>query len=343
MRYQSIFKFRTRDGKGVRKGEDTRPTLKNFFKQFARKFSQLLSLNLLMLMQVVPIIIAVVAYLFIEKTPAQSSALFAPLYGASLIASDGTSTLVALLEALPISIPAYSPSAYWIIGGCAAFFILANGWLSVGAFYILRGLVRGDAVFVFSDFFYGIKRNFKQGFFFGLLDAVISLVLVFDIVYYSGTVGAFWLDVLFWILTAIAVLYMIMRPYIYLMLITFNMKLRKMLKNALIFSALGIKRNIMAALGILVLVGLHLLLMILFLPKVIITLILPILYIFAAIGFMMVYAAYPIIHRYMIEPYRKAHQEEYSDSEDDDSDGDESAIDESPSHDNGDEELSRAQ
>jgi uncharacterized membrane protein YesL len=301
----SLPKLRNRDGKGVKKGEDTRPTLKNFFKQFVRKFSHLLSLNLLMLLQIAPIIVGLLAYLFIQRTPSQTSPLFAPLYGASLIEQSPASALLLALEAIPLNIPVFQPVAYWIIAGCALVMLLFNGLLTVGSFYVLRGLVRGDAVFVFSDFFYGIKRNLKQGFLFGLVDTLFTIVLVFDVVYYSGTVGAFWMDVLFWILTALAILYLIMRPYIYMMMITFDMKIRKMFKNALIFSALGIKRNLMAALGILLLLGLHALLMILLLPEVIITVIVPFVYIFAAVGFITAYAIYPVIDRYMIAPYRK--------------------------------------
>lgn len=304
MRFTSIFKFRNRDGKGVEKGEDLRPTLKNFFKFFRRKFSHLLSLNLLMLFQILPIIVAVVAFFTTPKTPSQTTAVFAPLYGTSLIEGSAATDVVLGTEALPLSIPVFEPAAYWIIAICAIFLVLTLGWQSVGSFYVLRNLVRGDAVFVFSDYFYGIKKNLKQGFLFGLIDALLIVVLVVDIMYYSQLVGAFWMDLMFWVLTAIAILYVTMRPYIYLMLITFDMKIRKMFKNALIFTALGIKRNLMAGIGILLLVALHVLLIIFLMPQVVITLILPIVYIFAAIGFMTVYANYPVIDRYMIEPYR---------------------------------------
>lgn len=314
MAYKSIFRFRNRDGKGVAKGEDTRPTFKNFFKQFFRKFSHLLSLNVLMLFQVAPIIIAVVAFLTTPMTPSQTGAAFAPLYGASLIEPNAISHLTLALDALSLNIPVFNPPAYWIIGACALFLILTIGWQSVGSFYVLRGLVRGDAVFVFSDYFYAIKRNFKQGFVFGLIDSLLIITLVFDVLYYSQTVGAFWMDVMFWILTAISVLYIIMRPYIYLMLITFDMKIRKMFKNALIFSALGIKRNLMAMLGVVLLVALHLFLIIMFMPQGVITVIFPLLYVFAAIGFISAYAVYPVIDRYMIAPYRK--QESPEDEED---------------------------
>jgi uncharacterized membrane protein YesL len=143
----------------------------------------------------------------------------------------------------------------------------------------------------------------------------LIITLVFDLLYYSGTVGTFWLDLMFWALTALAFLYIVMRPYIYMMLITFDMKLRKMLKNALIFSVLGIKRNLLALLGIVLLVGIHALLIILFMPRVIITVIVPILYLLAAIGFITAYAVYPVIDRYMIAPYRKPVEEDCSDEE----------------------------
>ena len=304
MRFTSIFKFRDRDGKGVAKGEDTRPTFKNFFKQFWRKLSHLLSLNILMLMQVVPVILAVVAFLTTPMTPSQTSAAFAPLYGTALIDGSATANLLLATQALPLHIPVFNPPAYWIIGGCALFLLVTLGWQSVGSFYVLRGLVRGDAVFVFSDYFYGIKRNFKQGLVFGLVDALFIIVLGVDLVYYSQTVGSFWLDVMFWILTAIAILYTIMRPYIYMMLITFDMKIRKMFKNALIFTALGIKRNLMAILGILLLTAFHVTLILLFMPQGVFTIVLPLVYVFAAIGFITAYAVYPVIDRYMIAPYR---------------------------------------
>ena len=310
MRFQSIFRFRDRDGKGVEKDEDRRPTFKNFFKQFFRKFSHLLSLNVLMLLQILPVILAVFAFLTTPMTPSQGSAIFAPLYGASLIGPNATTNLILGLEALPLNIPVYSPASYWIIAACAVFLLLTLGWQSVGSFYVLRGLVRGEAVFVFSDYFYGIKRNFKQGFIFGLIDSVLTIVLTIDIAYYSQTVGSFWLDVMFWVLTAITILYLVMRPYIYLMLITFDMNIRKMFKNALIFSALGIKRNLLAAIGILVLVAIHALLIVAFMPQGVITVILPLVYLFAAVGFITTYAAYPIIDRYMIAPYRNENSED---------------------------------
>ena len=72
----------------------------------------------------------------------------------------------------------------------------------------------------------------------------------------------------------------------------------------MIFSVLGIKRNIMAFLGLILILGIHVLLILWLVPMGIsIPLVLPLVYVLALIGFMTTYAAYPIIDRYMIAPY----------------------------------------
>ena len=66
----------------------------------------------------------------------------------------------------------------------------------------------------------------------------------------------------------------------------------------------------MAFLGIVALIVWHILLIFLILPLgFAVALILPFVYIMAAIGFMATYAAYPVIERYMIEPYENEQSE----------------------------------
>lgn len=296
-----------RDGKGVEKGEDTTPTLKFYFKLFKRRFSSLLSLNLLMNFQIIPIIVAILAYFFTHMTTSQTSAVFAPVYGVSLI--DPSITTATLLSGHGIQqlIPIFNNPAYIVIAVCALFLVLTLGWQTVGATYVLRGMVRHDPVFVFSDFFYGIKKNFKEGFVYGLIDALIIIVLAIDFMFFYARTGtSMGNNLMFWAITALIILYLFMRPYIYMMLITFNMKLSKILKNALIFSALGIKRNIMAVLGVVLVAGLNLALVMISPAAIMqVTLILPLLYFCAFAGFTVNYAVYPIIDRYMIEPCRE--------------------------------------
>lgn len=89
-----------------------------------------------------------------------------------------------------------------------------------------------------------------------------------------------------------------MRFYTYMMLITFDIKTFKIFKNALIFSVLGFKRNIMAAIGIAIMLGIYYLIYMLSFP---LGLSLMLVFFMAAVEFIKAYAAYPIITKYMVK------------------------------------------
>jgi uncharacterized membrane protein YesL len=205
---------------------------------------------------------------------------------------------------MQMSLPVFSTLDNFILIALALFLAVTWGWQNVGATYVLRGLVRGDAVFVFSDFFYGIKRNLKQGFIFGLIDFGLCAVLVIDIIYFNQLTGSFGFDFMYFVILALIIIYVMMRFYVYNLLITFDMKNFKIIKNAFIFSILGIKRNILALLGIILFLGLHLLLIFFLMPTPFgFVIILPLIYALATTAFMGTYAAYPIIDKYLIAPY----------------------------------------
>jgi uncharacterized membrane protein YesL len=108
---------------------------------------------------------------------------------------------------------------------------------------------------------------------------------------------------MFFGITALIIVYLFMRMYLYLMMITFNISLYKMLKNALIFTALGIKRNLMAGLGIVLCVALWAALAFIGLQYNLGFLIfIPALIMFSLIAFISVYCAYPVIKKHMIDP-----------------------------------------
>lgn len=298
-----------RDGKGVEEIEDRTPTLKFFFKLCKRKFSQLLQLNLLMLFQIIPLfVIFFVVDVYGAKTPMVTDALYAPLYGISKVApSVSSSSLLDLVGIQMESTLYYTPVMTIVTVGMLLFLAITYGWQNVGAAYVLRGLVRGDAIFVFSDYFYGIRRNFKQAFFMGLLDFVCTALLVGDMLFLSDLVGTnFLINVMYFMIPVILVLYLVMRFYLYQLLITFDLSTFKIIKNALIFTVLGVKRNVMAVMGIAILIVLHFFLIFLSLSYGLsVFLVLPLIYILAMFGFISTYAAYPIIDRYMIAPYVK--------------------------------------
>ncbi len=274
-----------------------------FFKLFKRNFSKLLTLNFFMILMVIPILLAIFVYLQGPTTPSQTGVLSPTLFGVQLISDSPAVSLMQNIFGMTAHLPVHNSPVFLII--CAILLALAVfwGWLNVGSTHILRSMVRSEPVFMWSDFIYAIKRNLKQGFFMGLLDFIIIGVLCFDIFYFSGISGSFAEDMMFFCTIGLAIIYFFMRFYIYLMLITFDLSIFKLLKNALIFTILGIKRNIMAVLGIILMAVINFILAITLIPMgVIIPLILPLIYFLPFSAFMTAYAAYPNIKRYMIDP-----------------------------------------
>lgn len=286
--------------------EDTTPTLKRYFKLLGRRFWKLITLNMMMLLIIAPILIALYIWFSVDRTPTLTHSLFPQIFATNQLDPSPASTLLLDLYGAQTTIPVYNAwPAYIGIGVCALFLLVTFGWQNVGATYVLRNMVRGEPVFVWSDYFYAIKRNLKQGLLMGMLDFVLLFLLAFDIGYFWNQVGTFSMNVGFYASCALLILYFFMRFYIYLLLVTFELSIRKILKNALIFTMLGIKRNLMAALGLILITGINIALLFLLIATPLngVPIILPFLYYLSVTAFTSAYAAYPIIHRYMIEPY----------------------------------------
>lgn len=283
--------------------EDRSPTLLFFFKLLWRKAGKLLTLNLLMDFMVFPLVAVVLIYLFGRQTTAVESAVMAPLLGIELAGGSPVSgALMGMIGGLQeAAFPTTGATVVMIV--LLAFTVLSWGWQNVGSTYNLRSLVRGDSCFVWSDYFYAIKRNLRQGFLFGLIDVLVLVVLGFDLYYFSPIAGeSLWFGFTYFMIIALLVIYLFMRFYLYLMLITFDLPIKKLIKNGLIFSMLGIKRNFMALLGIVIVASLNFFLIF---PSLSIgftlPIILPFFYLPALTGFMATYAAYPNIKKYMID------------------------------------------
>ena len=312
-----------RDGPGVSKDEKPlEPNLKNMPKYFIRHFSKILSINFMMLpLWIIPLA-AIYLYITAPTTPSQADPVFSTLLGSYTLSGDTTLAALFGVFGLQINLPVFTPARIWAYIGLAVLFALLWGFINVGSTYCARSLLRGEPVFVWSDFIYSAKRNFKQALFIGIVDVLCLFMLIFDFIYFSRMGGSFMLDVSFFGICALIILYAFMRPYIYLMIITFDMKFRKILKNALIFSILGIGRNLMGLLGIAVLIIINIALTIVLRPiGVVIPLILPLLYLLPSISLFTTYGAYPIIEKYMIDPVIVENEESYdSDDECDEDD-----------------------
>lgn len=301
----NIFNGSNADGQGVDKEEvqiAEDPTLLNFFKLLGRKLNPILSANMLLIFGNFPIFFFLLGMsgIFSIHTTTPYYLVYAPLRGAVLFDhSPATSALWTIFER-QMEVPVLTTTDY-VLFALSALVILTFGPVRVGVTYLLRNVFRGKPIFVMQDFFDSIKRNLRQAIIYGILDLLIIFLIIYDIFFFNLNYGIhFVMDMMFFMSWCLALLYFFMRPYIYLMIVTFDLSIFKMFKNALGFTVLGVKRNFMFLLGTLVLLLLEYVLMYAYFP---LAAILPFVILPALIVMMGIYAAYPKIKEIMIDPY----------------------------------------
>ncbi len=313
-KYKFKFFDITKDGKGLgKKPKMSRSGLKRFFVTYKENIGKIMSVNIFMVLGNFPIFFLIAA--LAGYTKAEGYLPFSDLFHSfgGLFVDRGVAPDTISMFALgglqeQVLIPTAWTYVFYVIGALTVF---TFGIVNVGTAYILRNIAKGEPIFVWSDFWYAVKRNFKQAFVFGIIDALINALLVFNI--YNLVFGEerFIVSMMFWANVIIFVLYFIMRFYIYVQMVTFKLTVFKIIKNSLIFALVGMKRNILAVLGALVFLLFEFLFVFSFGGVLIsFAIALPLLILFSTLAYMKIYAAYFKIEELMIEPYYEEHPEE---------------------------------
>lgn len=293
-----------RVGKGVKRGEVKDASFKNFFKYFGRSFTKLLNVNLMFTLMCLPIfsLFFAIAGFTNVASPAATNTLFGPVR-AAVISGNVNPVTMSLYGACGIQTDqsVRLTAATIVFYAVAALVIFTWGYANTGMFYVIRNMQKGEPVFMFADFKQTIKQNKFQALILGIIDLVIIAVTIYDLHFFmiNASLSSMY-SVMFWICVFVALAYLIMRVYIYLMLATFDLSIFKMFKNGLIFSFIGLKRNIPAIIGMIAVIFINLILLIAFMP---VGIVLPFILTFAICAYIGVYAAYPKIKEIMIDPY----------------------------------------
>lgn len=313
-----VFNFFSGSGKGT-KGITKQQVKKDkdmgflfFFKLLKNRLGNISSTSLLFSLCNFPILVFFLGLSgnFDTFVPAPSSPFYSVLYG---------------MEQLGIANPNIS---YWegLYGASASVSIVSTvskvllyfglltlvtlGISSIGTIYNLRSVTRCEPLSPWAEFFPTIRKNIKQGIPLIILDAILIPFFAYDLLaYYSdmSATGNYFTTFCFYIVVLFAVIYFIMRYFAYLILVTFDLKFSSLLKNAFYLTFLGWKRTLAALLGsaAVVLVSFYAYML---LPSF--GILLPFVIGFGLLNLIGVYCAYPVIERYMIEPYYKDHPEE---------------------------------
>ena len=291
-----LYRLFNPEGKEQKPIPDGPDGIKKGFIIYKRNLTRLLYINLIMILGNFPLLFGFYALMggANSVTTAASSEFFPQLHGVMLHSASPVSLALFGVHGGQVSQQVLTPLTY-IFLGISLLFIFTFGVINTGTAYLLRGMVRQDHLFFWSDFKGAIKRNFKQGFITGIIDALLLLLLVFD-VYFFYINGS----MMFYIMIVVISIYLMMRFYVYPLLITFDLSIWKIFKNSMIFSLLGIKRNILAFLLGVLIFGLELFLLTVFFP---LGVVFPLFLMFSTCAFFGTYAAWAKIKQVMIDPY----------------------------------------
>ncbi|MCL2633332.1 MAG: DUF624 domain-containing protein [Oscillospiraceae bacterium] len=167
---------------------------------------------------------------------------------------------------------------------------------------VMRKFVVEQPIFVFEEFFSSFKRNFKQAFIVGLLDVVFILFFLVTLFDYSSRINAD-PDIMNYAMIAMTmvsgVIFLTLNLYIYPQIVSLQLSLPAMFKNAVILGVAGLKRNavtVLCYIGVISVFVLTLPYSVAFLPLA------P----FSWLAFLSVFNAYPVIQQYIVNPYYEA-------------------------------------
>ena len=310
----------TRDGKGISKNKPLNEAgLKRFFITLKENFTKIFGVNIIMVLGNFPVFFLVAVLSGVSKLPSLiPNDIYQNISGIQMIEGPTPFQMsIYGVNGVPNEVLVYTPLTFILIG-IGALSIFTFGFVNVGSAFVLRNIAMGEPVFVWSDFWYAIKRNWKQALPFGILDALINALIAFNI--YTTVVSSnFLTSLMFWSNILLALLYFFMRFYIYVQMVTFKLTVFKILKNSLIFALLGLKRNILALLGCATLI-LFELMFVFGAGGILISLgvAMPLAIMLSLMAYMKVYASYFKIKEVIIDPYKADHPEEFEENDDED-------------------------
>lgn len=186
---------------------------------------------------------------------------------------------------------------------CLLAFAVLIGPATAGLVKVMRLFIIDQHAFVVRDFFRGFKANFKRGAIISLLDSLIFVSCYAAFRVYPDYVVKF--DNKLWFIPMIITLsfglvVLMMNFYIYPMLVALDLSLKDLFKNAFILSVLAIKSSLLMTF---IYIAAIVLMTIVFIYKTVIFLMLVPLIPMAIVWFTLCFISYPVIQKYIINPF----------------------------------------
>ena len=193
--------------------------------------------------------------------------------------------------------------------------LVTNGLACAGTTFITRNFAREKPVFLISDYFSCIKKNWKQALPVGIINLVVGGMMVFSALFYyfAGSSASLLCMAL---VLALFVGFVVMQFYLYVMMVTFKFKIRQLYKNAFHLIFLGWKENLIILGTLIAVYGLLFSIAMVFVFSGLdpIALLFGTFALFFLPPFRMLltqFYVFPVVKKHLIDPYYKEHPEEF--------------------------------
>lgn len=215
--------------------------------------------------------------------------------------------------------------------GFVAFQYFVVGPVQAGLTLIHRNYARGEHSFLWWDFKDGFKDNWKQSLVASLAGTLLCFLIINAYYFYGQAVTGIFGTMIRTLLIILLLLLTIAQMYVYQMMVTFDLPLKHIFKNALLFSILRLPFNIGIVLALLVVNAVIPLAILLFLPDVRALFIIAAYFAFFAFSFSMFLINYFVnrqLMRFMIKPLlaQQAQEEEALEEDWDEEDYEEERV-----------------
>lgn len=169
---------------------------------------------------------------------------------------------------------------------------------------VARNYSQERNAFVWTDYWATFKKCFKQSFVIGILDLLLAAAFFVGFpVYQQMAEQNSVMYIPFVISISCMLMFLMMNFYIFLMIVSTNLNLRQILKNSLFLVSLGFKSSMFTLLSWVLVI----LLMVIFYPY---SYFLMFVWPFSFLCFVTSFNCYPVIRKYVIQPYYDKRGEE---------------------------------
>ena len=193
--------------------------------------------------------------------------------------------------------------------------IVTIGPATAGLFRVVKNYSIDKHAFVWQDFKQGFKENFFKAFVLGIIDIIAYTGIGCGIILYTGAMAqssdsrSFFFLLLLAATLSAGLTFTIMNYYMYLMMVSTNLTMTQIVSNSLKFAFMAPKQNFTA---VLCNIGLPILI---FTPIVLVEKLQPLLTIIfpfapiAIIASVVSFCCYPVIQKFVIDPYYEERSE----------------------------------